>query len=912
MHGSTRTTISRWAAALHKARRFVRLGLLVIVFGLAAGARPASADINQTPIALPLLGDIGPGSPYPSTIQVTSRGGPAQTAQPFIMLHAVTHPCPEDLAVLLVHNGSEKYLLMSHAGSCRPLAGTDVIFTASGAAIPDVDPSIVPYPQTIVVGVSSYGSAPVFPAPAPPGPYLTTFPNTVVEGTWQLYVLDTAIGHRGVIAAGWSFNYPTTTTFTPTAGLPSAIPAGAPAVTSGPAATYPLTFDLSALPVGVKAQNVRVSVTLSHAFPDDVNLVLQAPDGSTTLLMSNAGGSLDILNAALTFADSAASMLPDAAQIVSGTFRPSAYGLLVPPPGSAPAPPFGTTLGALDGQDARGLWRLWIHDDAAGNSGTISAASLTVTTEFSPLFGIDSPTSTPTYTATAPFLHLEGEIEDLANSPHSATWYSLVGGAYYQSGPMIFTPGSQIVRADIPLRKGTNVIQVFVRNTAGVQLATDELTVTVNEFVYTLSEGATGGFFDLDVTMANPTGVPAPVSLSFLPEHSAPIPFAGSVPANAQTQLRVDDLTPADGVSTIVHSTDAVPLAVERTMSWDGTGYGGSGGTAIVPNRRWLFAEGAQGFFDTFILLANDGAIDATATVKFLLEAGGPVTESVPVPAHSRVTIFAGDVPTVRFNSFGLDISADEPITAERSMYFPHGGPRVWEGGHEAAGANATSRRWFLAEGATGSFFKCFILLSNPTATVAHATLTYLLPDGTTIPQTLDVAANGRETVDVAGVDPRLANAAMSTTITSDVGIIVERSMYWPGGAGGWREAHNSVGVTDPALRWSIADGRIGGARDYQTYILLANPNSTPAEVQVRFLKTGLAPVTRNYTLPPTSRTNIAPAGDVTELGAGVFSADIQVINFQPIIVEKAMYWNSAGEIWAAGTGTVGTPIPPE
>jgi len=34
-------------------------------------------------------------------------------------------------------------------------------------------------------------------------------------------------------------------------------------------------------------------------------------------------------------------------------------------------------------------------------------------------------------------------------------------------------------------------------------------------------------------------------------------------------------------------------------------------------------------------------------------------------------------------------------------------------------------------------------------------------------------------------------------------------------------------------------------------------------------------------------------------------------LNYQPIVVEKAMYWNSGGEIWAAGTGVVATPLPP-
>jgi hypothetical protein len=412
--------------------------------------------------------------------------------------------------------------------------------------------------------------------------------------------------------------------------------------------------------------------------------------------------------------------------------------------------------------------------------------------------------------------------------------------------------------------------------------------------------------------MGNPTAAAAPVSIDFLPEHSATVPFSGSVAANSPLQLHGDDYVPGDSVSTIVHSTNAVPLAVERTMSWDSTGYGGSGGTAISPNTRWLFAEGSQGYFDTFVLLANDNATDANVTVKFLVEGGSPVNYPVVVPAHKRLTIYTGDIAAIVNTSFGIDITATQPITAERSMYFPHGGPRTFEGGHEAAGANATSTHWFLAEGATGPFFECFILLSNPTASIAHATLTYLLPTGETVPQSVTVPANGRTTIDVEGVDPRLANAAVSTTITSDVGIIVERSMYWPDISLGWKEAHNSVGVTDPALRWGISDGRIGGARAYQTYILLANPNTVPAEVQVRFLKAGAAPVVRTLTLPATSRTNIASGDLVADLGEGVFSADVQVLNFQPIVVEKAMYWNSGTEVWAAGTGVVATPLPPQ
>jgi hypothetical protein len=126
----------------------------------------------------------------------------------------------------------------------------------------------------------------------------------------------------------------------------------------------------------------------------------------------------------------------------------------------------------------------------------------------------------------------------------------------------------------------------------------------------------------------------------------------------------------------------------------------------------------------------------------------------------------------------------------------------------------------------------------------------------------------------------------------------------------GWREAHNSFGVTQAGLRWGLADGRIGGPRGHETYILLANPNPYAAEVQVRFLQAGVT-ATRIYTLPPTSRLSIQTGADIGELHAGVFGAEIQVLNEQPIAVEKALYWNAGAEIWAAGTNVTATRLPP-
>jgi subtilisin-like proprotein convertase family protein len=883
---------------------------LVITLGVWSLAGSARADTNPTPIAVPLLNanltDPQPGSPYPSSLDIVPR---LRLNQPFslsyIHLHAVTHPCPEDLAVLLVHNNTDKYLLMSNAGSCRPLQGTDVLFIpGSGPTLPDADPGTMPHPPLIVIGASNYGVTPVFPAPAPPGPYTLGMPPpaTLLQGAWSLYVMDTRPGNRGVIAGGWSLHYQTYfSSSTPVVTIPDV----------GRAGVYPLLFDASDLLPDVLVRRVQVDLTLHHTYPDDLRIVLESPTGTTVALMANAGGEIDV-NTVLQFHDGAPWSVPDNDGILftGGSYLPgSVYETpLGPLPTPAPPAPYGTSFAVYTGQPVAGIWKLWVYDDTWPDGGTISA-SLQIDTERAPLLSIHLPTADATYATNQPFLPIQAELQNVDGS-FTATWRNVVDGVFYDAGVMTIRPGTNFLHANVPLKKGSNVVKTRVYTT-GFLGADDTLTVNVGEFTYYLSEGATGAFFDNEVTLANPTDAAAPVSIDFLPEHGPPVPYAATVSPNVPLQIIVDNTVPADAVSTVVHSTNGVPLAVERTMSWDGNGYGGHGGTSARPHTRWLFAEGSQGFFNTFLLLANDNAADVTATIRFLLEGGGVIAHPVTLPARQRVTIHAGDIPGLVDRSFGIDVAASQPIIAERSMYFPRGGARVFEGGTESAGVNDVSRRWFLAEGATGPFFECYILLTNPDTAVAHTTVTYLLPGGETIVRTVDVPANGRTTINVETVDPRLANTPVSTTIVSDVGIIAERSMYWPDVSLGWREAHNSVGVTEAALRWGVADGRIGGPRGYATYILLANPNAAAAEVEVSFLKGGVRGPAQTFVLPPTSRHNVWVNNDFPTLGDGLFSAEVRVLNYQPIVVEKALYWNAGSEIWAAGTGVVATPLPP-
>ena len=140
--------------------------------------------------------------------------------------------------------------------------------------------------------------------------------------------------------------------------------------------------------------------------------------------------------------------------------------------------------------------------------------------------------------------------------------------------------------------------------------------------------------------IANPTTTPAPVTVTFLRQDGPPIIQDLTLAPTSRTTMHVDQIPGLEnqgGVSTVVTSTTGVPLVVERTMFWDASYYGSHGGTAVDgPRTRWLFAEGSQGFFNTFVLLANTGATASTATLTFLREGSTPFTRSVDRAGERR------------------------------------------------------------------------------------------------------------------------------------------------------------------------------------------------------------------------------------------------------------------------------------
>lgn len=425
---------------------------------------------------------------------------------------------------------------------------------------------------------------------------------------------------------------------------------------------------------------------------------------------------------------------------------------------------------------------------------------------------------------------------------------------------------------------------------------------------YYLAEGATKSFFDLDIAVANPNDGVAPVKVSFLKPDGTVVVQTPTLGAKARLTIKVDTIAglAADDISTVVESTSGLPLAVERTMFWDDGKYGGHTDTAVqAPSTRWYFAEGSQGFFDTYVLLANSNIVPATATVTFLLQGAPPVEKTIALLPTSRAGFCTCQYAELANTSFGMLVEADQPVIAERSMYF--GSNPFWTAGHESAGVTAPSTSWFMAEGRTGPVFDEWVLVSNPNDEDALVDVQFTTSGGVTVPYPggpFVLASKSRTSIPVEAV-PGLEDVAVSTRITADVPVVAERAMYWPGSPVEWYEAHNSFGLTETGTRWALAEGRagtggaVGANPDFETYILVYNTSAQTATVTVTYLLEGGSSFSLTRQMGP-GRTDVVDWIGDARLTNKSFGSLIEAN--QPIVVERAMYWRGQpGRPWGWG-----------
>ncbi len=319
-------------------------------------------------------------------------------------------------------------------------------------------------------------------------------------------------------------------------------------------------------------------------------------------------------------------------------------------------------------------------------------------------------------------------------------------------------------------------------------------------------------------------------------------------------------------------------------------------------NTRYL-AEGATGaFFNTSLALFNPGPAHATAVLRFTTNAGVAARHIILVPAGTRHhrrehhrrprQHIVLDRRRIRRNNRGR--SHDDV------------GRRLWKSrryGDRHAVAVLVSRR--------GLDLRRFpVVLSAPESARRER-----LGDR-------EISAAVRAAADRAHLHaaaelahddrggrrrrPRLHRPDVSAAISATAPIIVERAMCRSSPTQTFAAGHESAGVTSPATRWFLAEGATGPFFDL--FILIANPNPSPADVRVDYLLSTGETHSKVYTLAPDSRFTIWVDDEQLPEGSGIkplanvaVSSTITSINHVPIVVERTMWWPGLGAMGMGG-----------
>lgn len=198
----------------------VLLGAMLLALALvvlASAAAPKKADAatkvvtktfsNAQLITIPEgapTTTIGPAAPYPSEKSIAAFPAGSHIRDVNLTLKNYTHTVPEDVDVLLAHNGRNR-TVMSDAGGANAVSNITLVLDDEAAAS-------LPNQDQIVAGrfkPRNFESFALdsFPAPAPTQDVrasLSGFDGQGPNGTWKLFVQDDSFLDVGRFGGGWS------------------------------------------------------------------------------------------------------------------------------------------------------------------------------------------------------------------------------------------------------------------------------------------------------------------------------------------------------------------------------------------------------------------------------------------------------------------------------------------------------------------------------------------------------------------------------------------------------------------------------------------------------------------------------------------------------------------------------------
>jgi IPT/TIG domain len=512
---------------------------------------------------------------------------------------------------------------------------------------------------------------------------------------------------------------------------------------------------------------------------------------------------------------------------------------------------------------------------------------VTVTTDFGTSNAVDLAV-TPTVESISPSRGTRGTIVNVTNLAGTG-FYGTPTVRLKKSGSSDINATSVTVvsstkitcKIPIPANASAGAWNLLVRNPDG-QSATKAGAFTVSappapegQHTWYLAEGSTAYGFDTYISIQNPNTTAVTAEVTYMTGSGAVNAPDVVLPPKSQATVNPRDKLGDQDFSTRVVCKEGKTISVDRTMSWTGEGASSPEAHSSVgvtaPAKTWYLPEGSTNWgFETWLLIQNPNAGEASCDVTYMIEGEGPKTINHSVPANSRKSFSMEQ--DIGSKDASIKVVSDRPVIPERAMYRNNR-----REGHDSIGTTSPASDFYLSEGEA-----------------ADVIVTYMTPAGPKPQEPFTMEANSRKTIRVNDVLP---NTDFSTKVTGTKPIIAERAMYWDNGTG--EACHDSVGMASAHTSFFLPDGQTSKGRE--TYTLVQNPNSSPVVVEITYMTPdGRGNVVFEDTIPANSRQtyNMADKG----IGGRASIMVTSKTTGKKIMCERAMYWNQRG----AGTDTIG------
>ena len=198
---------------------------------------------------------------------------------------------------------------------------------------------------------------------------------------------------------------------------------------------------------------------------------------------------------------------------------------------------------------------------------------------------------------------------------------------------------------------------------------------------------------------------------------------------------------------------------------------------------------------------------------------------------------------------------------------------------------NAPGRTWLFADGRT-IFFRqqdadTWLLLQNPNASPATATVTFFSSEGVVQSHQLTLSPTSRQSV---LVEQFFRQPAYGIRVEATAEIIAERSVFVANPRTGDepRGAYGTMGAPQPGTVWAFPEGST--APPFSETIILLNPNEQPMAVHFDLMLPNGQIVTRDIVVEPLRRTEVSINGFVPDTAVSA-----RVTTSLPSVAERVM-----------------------